>query len=30
MINLSFTARNVTGSAPVRSATIAVPVRDGM
>ena len=30
MINLSFTARNVTGSAPVRAGTIVVPVRDGV
>lgn len=29
MINLSFTARNVTGSAPARSATT-VPIRDGV
>ena len=30
MINLSFTARNVTGSAPVRAGTTVVPVRDGV
>ena len=30
MINLSFTARNITGSAPVRAGAVAVPVRDGV
>ena len=30
MINLSFTARNVTGSAPIRAGTTVVPVRDGV